>query len=63
MLTYRTKKYTLEMRRFAILIRASFHEGLSLSQTCNCQKGSNWLKSWVAALHNILVVRCFMIGQ
>ena len=54
MLTYRTKKYTLEMRRFAILIRASFHECLSLSQTCYCKKGSDWLKRWVDALHIIV---------
>ena len=23
------------------------------SQTCNCRKGSDWLKRWVEAQHNI----------
>ena len=29
------------------------HIDPQLSQTCNCKKGSDWLKKWVEAQHNI----------
>ena len=43
------------------------HRGVSTiilafrSQTCNCKKGSDWLKRWEAQ-HN-KVVKCFVIGH
>ena len=33
------------------------------SQTCNCKKGSDRLKRWMEAQHDILVVRCFMANN
>ena len=33
------------------------------SQTGNCEKGTDWLKRWVEAQHNIYVEKCFVIGQ
>ena len=29
------------------------------SQTCSCEKGSDWLKRWVEAQHNILSCKVF----
>ena len=33
------------------------------SRTCNCKKGTDWLKTWVEAQHNIYVEKCFVDGQ
>ena len=33
------------------------------SQICHCKKGTDWLKRWVEAQHNIYVKKCFVIGQ
>ena len=35
----------------------------SRSQTCNCKNGTDWLKRWVEAQHNIYVEKCFVIDQ
>ena len=34
-------------------------------QTCNCKNGTDWLKRWVEAQHNILSCKVFhdLIGQ
>ena len=50
------KKYKKEndiifrnMKKIMVFLKIFY----SWSQTCNCKKGSDWLKRWVEAQHNI----------
>ena len=36
---------------------------LALTITCNCKKGSDWLKRCVEHQQTIYIVKCFLIGQ
>ena len=59
----RTIKCILNTTSLFFNMKSAIHLLVCRSQTCNCIKGSDWLKRWVEAQHNILVVRYFVIGQ
>ena len=58
---YVTFKLTPDLKKKTVylLSYSPLNEGHIRSQTCKCKKGSDWLKRWVEAQHNIFKLKVF----